>query len=114
MEGLENYLLGQTDEHLSISTREECRQLSLAMAQQARRSLNIFSYNLEPALYDTPSFYDAARHLIGVDTNSLIRILVYDVSGTVNKGHRLGGQGDNRRPLVLRVRPAGARLRGGG
>ena len=89
MEGLENYLLGQTDELLSISSRDECQQLTLAMARQARHSLNIFSYNLEPALYDRPSFYEAARNLIGVDTNSLIRILVYDISGTVNKGHRL-------------------------
>lgn len=89
MDGIENYLLGQTDEDLSINTRDECQQLTLAMARQAKRSLHIFSYNLEPALYDTPGFYEAARNVIAADTNSLIRILVYDISGTVNKGHRL-------------------------
>jgi hypothetical protein len=89
MEGLENYQLGQTDELLRIETRDDCQQLSLAMANQAKRSLNIFSHDLEPALYNTPSFYEAARSVIGADPNSLIRILVYDLSGTVNKGHRL-------------------------
>jgi len=89
MEGLENYQLGQTDELLRIETRDDCQQLTLAMAKQAKRSLNIFSHDLEPALYNSPSFYEAARSVIGADTNSLIRILVYDISGTVNKGHRL-------------------------
>ncbi len=89
MEGIENYQLGQTDELLRINTRDDCQQLSLAMAQQAKRSLNIFSHDLEPSLYNTPSFYEAARSVIGADTSSLIRILIYDVSGTINKGHRL-------------------------
>lgn len=89
MEGLENYQLGQTDELLRIETRDDCQQLTLAMAKQAKRSLNIFSHDLEPALYNSPSFYEAARSVIGADTNSLIRILVYDISGTINKGHRL-------------------------
>lgn len=89
MEELDNYQLGQTDELLRINTRDECQQLSLAMARQAKRSLNIFSHDLEPAIYNTPSFYEAVRDVIGADTNSLIRILVYDISGTINKGHRL-------------------------
>ena len=89
MEGIENYQLGQTDDLLRINTREDCQQLTLAMAQQAKLSLNIFSHDLEPALYNSPSFYEAARDVIGADTNSLIRILIYDVSGTINKGHRL-------------------------
>ena len=89
MEGIENYQLGQTDELLRIETRDDCQQLTLAMAKQAKRSLNIFSHDLEPALYNSPSFYEAARSVIGADTNSLIRILVYDISGTINKGHRL-------------------------
>ena len=89
MEGIENYLLGQTDELLRMNTRDDCQQLTLAMATQARRSLNIFSHDLEPDLYNSPRFYEAARDVIAADTSSLIRILVYDISGTVNKGHRL-------------------------
>ena len=89
MEEFDNYQLGQTDELLRINTRDECQQLSLAMARQAKRSLNIFSHDLEPAIYNTPGFYEAVRDVIGADTNSLIRILVYDISGTINKGHRL-------------------------
>ena len=89
MEGIENYQLGQNDDLLRINTRDDCQQLTLAMARQARRSLNIFSHDLEPSLYNTPSFYEAARDVIAADPNSLIRILAYDISGTINKGHRL-------------------------
>ena len=89
MEGLENYKLGETDENLRIETRDNCQDITVAMAKQATRSLNIFSYDLEPAIYNTPSFYEAARSVIGADPNSLIRILIYDVNSTINKGHHL-------------------------
>lgn len=89
MEELENYQLGQTDEPLHIDTRDECQQVTLAMAKQAKRSLNIFSYDLEPAIYNTPSFYEAARSVIAADPNSSIRILIYDVDSTIKKGHHL-------------------------
>lgn len=89
MDGLDNYQLGQTDEPLRVTTRDECQALSLALARQAKRSLTIFSYDLEPSLYNSPAFYDAARNVIGNDSNAMIRILVYDISQTINKGHRL-------------------------
>jgi hypothetical protein len=89
MDNLDNYQLGQTDELLRITTRDECQDLSLALARQAKRSLTIFSYDLEPSLYNSPSFYEAARDVIGSDPNALIRILVFDISRTINKGHRL-------------------------
>ena len=89
MDSLDSYQLGETDELLHMDRREDCQLVSLAMAEQAQRSLNIFSYDLEPWIYNTPGFYEAVRSVIAADTNSLIRILVYDISGTVNKGHRL-------------------------
>ena len=89
MEGLENYKLGETDEMLHIETRDDCQQVSQVMANQAQRSLNIFSYDLEPMIYNTPGFYEATRSVIGADSSSLIRILVYDVNSIINKGHRL-------------------------
>ena len=89
MDGLENYQLGQTDELLRITTRDDCQDLSLALARQAKRSLTIFSYDLEPPLYNSPGFYEAAREVIGSDPNASIRILVYDISRTIIRGHRL-------------------------
>ncbi|MGW8228067.1 MAG: DUF7931 domain-containing protein [Gammaproteobacteria bacterium] len=89
MDGLDKYQLGETDELLRITTRDDCQDLSLALARQAKRSLAIFSYDLEPALYNSPGFYEAARDVIGSDPNASIRILVYDISRTINNGHRL-------------------------
>lgn len=89
MNNLDNYQLGQTDELLHVSTRDECEAISLALARQAKRSLSIFSFDLEPSLYNSPAFYEAARNVIGSDPNAMIRILVYDISRTINRGHRL-------------------------
>ena len=89
MDNLDNYQLGQTDEQLRVTTRDDCRDLTLALARQAKRSLTIFSYDLEPSLYNSPDFYQATRNIIGTDPNAMIRILVYDISQTIIKGHRL-------------------------
>jgi hypothetical protein len=89
MDGLDNYQLGQTDELLRITTRDDCQDLSLALARQAKRSLTIFSYDLEPPIYNSLGFYEAAREVIGSDPNASIRILVYDISRTIIRGHRL-------------------------
>lgn len=89
MDGLDNYQLAETDELLHLEGRDDCQLVSLAMARQAQRSLNIFSYDLEPAIYSTPEFYEAVRSVIAADTNSIVRILIYDINGTVHKGHRL-------------------------
>ena len=89
MDGLDNYQLGQSDELVHVTTRDDCQAISLALARQAKHSLTIFSYDLEPSLYNSPAFYDAARNVIGSDPNAIIRILVYDISRTINRGHRL-------------------------
>ena len=89
MNDLNNYQLGHTDELLHVSTRDDCQAISLELARQAKRSLTIFSHDLEPALYNSPAFYDATRDVIGSDPNAMIRILVYDISRTINRGHRL-------------------------
>ena len=89
MDHLEKYRLGETGELLRVTTREDCRQIALAITRQARKSLSIFSHNLEPDLYNTPSFYEAARDVLAADSRATIRILISDVSKLVLNGHRL-------------------------
>ncbi len=89
MDGLDNYQLGQTDEILRVTSRDDCQDLSLALARQAKRTLAIFSHDLEPSIYNSVGFYEAARNVIGNDPNAMIRILVYDISQTIIRGHRL-------------------------
>jgi hypothetical protein len=103
MYDLNNYQLGQTDELLRVTTRDDCQDLLLALARQAKRSLTIFSYDLEPSLYNSPDFYNAARDVIGTDPNAMIRILVYDISQTIIKGHRLLDLGQ-RLPSRVQIR----------
>jgi hypothetical protein len=89
MDDLGNYKLGETNELLRATTREDCRLIALAIASQAQHSLSILSHNMEPDLYNTPSFYEAARDVLAADSRSVIRILVSDVSRLVLNGHRL-------------------------
>jgi hypothetical protein len=89
MDDLDQYKLGETSTLLRAATREDCRQIALALAGQAQHSLAIFSHNMEPDLYNTPSFYEAARDVLAADTRSMIRILVSDISQVLLNGHRL-------------------------
>jgi hypothetical protein len=102
MENLERYRLGQSDELLRVTRREECQELALALAQQASNSLHIFNHDLDAALYNSGRFVEAARNIIGSrDIKGEIRILVYDVSKPVSRGHQLL---DLSRRLSSRVR----------
>ena len=89
MDGLDNFQLGETDELVHVTSSDDCQALSHALASQAKRSLAIFSYDLEPSIYNSVAFYEAARNVIGKDPNAMIRILVYDISRTIIRGHRL-------------------------
>lgn len=89
MNALDDYTLGQSDELLRVTTRDECRELALAITRQARKSLSIFTYDLDPPLLNTPSFLDAARDVLAADPRASIRILLFDVSNVAANGHRL-------------------------
>ncbi len=89
MENLETYRLGQQRELLRVDSREDCTALALALASQARNCLCLFTHDLDPDLYNTPSFIDAARSVAGAHNGGRIRILAHDIDRAINRGHRL-------------------------
>ncbi len=89
MQDLATYQIGKSDELLRIGTRDECRDVTLAIAAQASHSLAIFSHDLEPDLYNSSKFIDAARHVLASDSHASIRILVFDISRIIQTGHKL-------------------------
>ncbi len=89
MYSLENLSLGKDNERIRLSTREENRCAVLALASQARRTIDIFSWDLEPDLYDDPPFIEAIKQLAIGSRRAQIRILLQDSTRAVKRGHRL-------------------------
>lgn len=86
---LQNCKLGETRELLELNTPDENRDVALAMAQQARRTIMILTRDLDHLLYDTPEFEQAASTLARSSQHASVRILVQDSSKAVKDGHRL-------------------------
>jgi hypothetical protein len=86
---IQGHTLGETNELLSLETSGDHRAVVVAMAQQAARSLHIFTRDLDHALYDSPEFEAAAFDLVRTGQYARIHILVQDSSGAMRRGHRL-------------------------
>lgn len=89
MDKYDELLLGESADEVRITTRDECASLTVALAAQAKTEILIFSEDLEPDLYNLNAFVDAARHMLGNDTNAKVNILVHDISRVVQRGHKL-------------------------
>lgn len=82
-------VIGVTAGEIDIDSRDELERLSLALAQQTRRFLDIVSRHLDPDIYDTDEFADAVKELALNRRRARIRLLVIDSRPLVTRGHRL-------------------------
>jgi hypothetical protein len=89
MEKFDKYILGETDDDVQIETSEDNRIATLRMTEQASRSIDIISRNLDPAIYNTPEFVEAAKQLVLKSKKNRIRILTNEPNVIVKRGHRL-------------------------
>lgn len=89
MEYIENLELGTTARQIPIESGENNRIAALALAQQAQRSLRIFTRDLEAAVYNTQDFVEAVTKLATSSQYSIIHILIQDSGNVVKNGHRL-------------------------
>lgn len=89
MESLENYILGETREGIDLESGAENYEVSVAMAQQARISLEIASRSLDAPVYDQPAFVEAIKALALGHHRARVRILVQEIQPILTRGHRL-------------------------
>ncbi|WP_462383888.1 DUF7931 domain-containing protein [Pseudomonas sp. Marseille-QA0892] len=75
-------------ERTGIHTRAEAAACVQAFLQQARRTVCIYSQDLEPWLYDTEACTEACKALLTRQHRSRLRILVRDAE-RVRSDHRL-------------------------
>jgi hypothetical protein len=82
-------ILGETAGEYSLSSRDDNREAAALLAVQARRMVELFTPDLEPALYDHTPFIDALTQLCVHSPRARVRILAKDFERTVKDGHRL-------------------------
>lgn len=85
----ESFRLGETVGEIVVSTRAEVIEAVRMLACQARRCLHVFSFDLEPAVYDQLKFIDCVSELARSSPRAEIRIIIQDSGRIVRDGHRL-------------------------
>lgn len=65
------------------------REAAVRLAQKARRSLAIFTRDLEPEILDNHEFLEAVKRLALGGRYVKVRILIVDSTRAVKEGHRL-------------------------
>lgn len=86
---LEGRILGQTAGHMPLYEKDEHRQVAARLAEQARRRLLLFSYDLDAPIFDQQPFLDSVKKLAISSHQSVIRILLQDNIRVQREGHRL-------------------------
>jgi hypothetical protein len=81
--------LGVSDTEIELGTRAETRYATDMMAGQANNSLEIFSRDLDPFLYDREPFLEALSRLCLRNRKAQVRVLVQDPVTPVKRNHRL-------------------------
>lgn len=89
LNNFDNHQIGVTDELLELASFEENRLLATYLVQQTRRTLDLASQLLDPAIFNTPEFIEAMRQLVVKNSKPKVRILVHDPATIVKLGHRL-------------------------
>jgi hypothetical protein len=86
---LSECVLGETAGPLALHDQSTVRAAGIAMAEQARRELWIFSHDLDAPLYDHEPFLDAVRRTALQSADTPVRVLLYEAEPAVRNGHRL-------------------------
>ncbi|MCQ4346513.1 histone acetyltransferase HPA2 [Pseudomonas stutzeri] len=83
------FVLGQHPGVLRSDGQTELRSHALALTQQARRTLRLFTPDLEPWLYDQRSIAEACGRLLRAHPRNRLHILLRDSALAVRNGHAL-------------------------
>ncbi|NIR61582.1 MAG: hypothetical protein GWO02_19865 [Gammaproteobacteria bacterium] len=102
-ETIEAAVLGESTPAMALSTMEDNRVAARAMAAQARRTIAIFTRDLDPPVYDDARFLEAVTRLATRSSRARVRVLVSDPSRAIGYGHRLIERG-RRLTSVFEVR----------
>lgn len=75
-------------ERIIISSFEEHREAVAKVAAVAKRSLAIYTVDLEPGVYDKPGFLEIAKRLVLAKRYSRIRVLIANPYRAIRNGNQ--------------------------
>ncbi|GMQ88527.1 MAG: hypothetical protein BMS9Abin08_1783 [Gammaproteobacteria bacterium] len=81
--------LGISDMEIELPGRSDTLHATDLMLEQTQATLEIFSRDLDPELYDRQVFLDAVQQLCLRNRKARIRVLVQDPLSPIKRGHRL-------------------------
>jgi hypothetical protein len=81
--------LGVSDIEIELNSRADACYATDLMVEQAQLSLNIFSRDLDPAIYERASFIEAVTRLCRRHRNSHVHFLVNDPVAAIRRSPRL-------------------------
>ena len=86
---LEEAVLGETSNKLHLRGVDECKLAATNLANQAKKSIYIFSHDLDSKIYDQNDFIDAIKNLAIRSEHSHIRVILQNNEKAQREGHRL-------------------------
>ncbi|HHI94273.1 MAG TPA: GNAT family N-acetyltransferase [Gammaproteobacteria bacterium] len=86
---LPKQILGETRGYIDLKGLEDNKQAAIHMVAQGQRSLNLFTPNLAPRVFDNEDFIEAVKKLAIHNSRSRVNILILDPSEAVAHGHRI-------------------------
>ncbi len=98
--------LGESNDLFHLHNEDEHLIHAAGMLRQARRDLALFSYNLDPLVFDQPAFLEAFKALALRSRFSRLRILLQDNALVLRRGHRLV-ELVQRLPSMIEIRRPG-------
>ena len=84
-----SHVLGVSEAPFEVSTRDALAEVCVAMATQARRSLDIVSRHLDAPLFDNEAFAAAVKQLALSHRSAHVRLFILDPRPLVGQNHRL-------------------------
>lgn len=81
--------LGVDGDTLRLAGSDDVSAVAAELARQARRSLLLYSFDLEARIYDRREFIDAVSALVRRQPGACFDVLIQNVERVVKDGHRL-------------------------
>ncbi len=89
MADFKKLVLGEHDQDVELSTSQDNADATHALISQARRSIDIYTHELDPKVYNQSRCVEALKSFILNNTSARIRILIRNPDRTIKSEHRL-------------------------
>ena len=84
-----DYILGKTNEEITIDSAAENREMIAELVKQATHSINIFTQDLDDGLYDNLALKEHMSAFVSNSGNPEVHILAQDLSHAIRNSHRI-------------------------